>query len=84
LKQLKGFSADPEARAAVTKIREDLATAYREFGAVHLQIGKSYQYRDGLKAESYAVVQSIKNFLDPKCLINPGVLGLNSLKEGVV
>jgi FAD/FMN-containing dehydrogenase len=45
-------------------------------GAIHLQIGKSYLYREGLEEKSFNIVEKIKNHMDPNGLINPGSLGL--------
>ncbi len=78
LKRLPGFSASPEASAAVAKIRSELVELLSEMGAVHLQIGKSYRYREGLQPESYALVQAIKQAVDPNNRINPGALGLSA------
>ncbi len=75
LKKLKGFPENLEARAAVTAIRKELTAAYSDLGASHLQLGKSYHYRDGLKPESLALVQALKDTLDPRGIMNPGVLG---------
>ncbi len=75
LKKLQGFPENLEARAAVTAIRKELTAAYSELGASHLQLGKSYHYRDGLKPESLALVQALKDTLDPRGIMNPGVLG---------
>lgn len=75
LKRLKGFPEDLEARAAVSAIRQDLVAAYTELGASHLQLGKSYNYQQGLRPESLALVTALKNMLDPQCIMNPGVLG---------
>ena len=74
-KKLKGFPENLEARAAVTTIRKELAAAYSELGASHLQLGKSYLYQQGLRPESLTLVTALKNTLDPKGIMNPGVLG---------
>ena len=78
LKRLKGVAANPEASAAVAKIRSELVELLSEMGAVHLQIGKSYLYREGLRPESFALVQAIKQAVDPNNRINPGALGLSA------
>ena len=76
LKRLDTPQANPEATAAVAAIRTELLELFRERGSVHLQIGKSYLYRQGLKPESYALVQAVKQAVDPQNRINPGCLGL--------
>jgi FAD/FMN-containing dehydrogenase len=43
---------------------------------VHLQVAKSYRYRQGLEAETFALVQALKKVVDPENRMNPGNLGL--------
>ncbi len=76
LKNLKGFPANVEAREAVVNIRKEVAQALQDSGAVNLQIGKSYPYRESIDPAVYSILTSLKNTLDPNHLINPGVLGL--------
>lgn len=76
LAKLKTFDENLDARGAVHTIRTALGELYKELGAVHLQIGKTYQYRQGLEPNSYQVIQAIKQALDPKGLVNPESLGL--------
>lgn len=77
LKRIKGFSANPEARQAVLKIRSEMCDIFAEMGAVHMQIGKAYRYREMLRPEAWNLVRALKRELDPKGLINPGSLGLD-------
>lgn len=76
LKRLKTFPKNRLAREAVARVRGQLAELFAEIGAVHLQIGKSYRYREGLRPESFELVQSLKKLLDPGNRVNPGSLGL--------
>lgn len=76
LKKVKGFPEDVEARAAVQTIRAAMIDVFAGQGAVHLQIGKTYPYRQGLKPESFALIEEIKKIVDPRGLVNPGALGL--------
>jgi hypothetical protein len=76
LKRLNTFPANHVARAAVGHVRGQLTELFRDIGAVHLQIGKSYRYREGLRSESFELVRSLKKLLDPGNRINPGSLGL--------
>ena len=46
-----------------------------ELGAVSAQIGKFYDLAGALEPETYAVLTSIKDALDPDRRMNPGNLG---------
>ena len=76
LKKLPGFKENPEARRAVAQVRDKLLEFFCETGAVHLQVGKAYPYKQGLKPASWELVRQLKNILDPGNRINPGALGL--------
>lgn len=76
LKSLAGFDENLEIRAFVTEVRAELAKIFMEHSAVHLQIGKTYLYKEGLEENSFDLVKSLKSHMDPNCLINPGSLGL--------
>jgi len=76
LQRLNKFPANLPAREAVDQLRSQLAELFSGLGAVHLQIGKSYRYREGLRVESFALVQALKKLLDPHNRVNPGNLGL--------
>ena len=76
LRRLRGFPANPEARAAVTAIKEELSDLFRELGAVHLQVAKAYRYREGLRPETLELVRQLKQVVDPHRRMNPGSLGL--------
>ena len=75
---MKEFPDTPEVTEAVTRIRREIAELLKDLGAVHLQIGKSYKYREGLRPESFDLVRSLKNILDPENRINPGCLGFSA------
>lgn len=77
LARLKRFPANPQARAAVMAIRGEMLELFSELGASHLQIGKSYRYREGLSDEAWQLVSAIKRALDPQGRVNPGSLGLD-------
>lgn len=75
-KGFKDFGAREEGRALVMQVRAEMSDIFVKHGAVHMQIGKSYPYKQGLDPASYALVEALKKQLDPKGLINPGALGL--------
>lgn len=76
LKSLKCFDENLEIRAFVNKVRMQLAEMFMDKSATHLQIGKTYKYKDGLEENSFNLTKAIKDHMDPKGLINPGSLGL--------
>ena len=76
LKRLPGFDENPASRQAVARIREELLEFFCDVGAAHLQVGKAYRYKEGLKAPSWELVRQLKKILDPNNRINPGALGL--------
>ncbi|MEM9209365.1 MAG: FAD-binding oxidoreductase, partial [Pseudomonadota bacterium] len=75
LARLPGFDANPAAANATATVRQALIDFFAEVGGVHLQIGKAYPYRDGLRPESWRVISQIKQALDPGGRVNPGALG---------
>lgn len=76
LKRLPGFDKNLETRHAVAQIRQELLEFFCNAGASHLQVGKAYLYKEGLKSPSWELVRQLKNILDPGNRINPGALGL--------
>ena len=68
--------AVPGATAAVTGMLRDLAQIFMEHGAVHQQLGKFYPYRESLHPDTWALLEGIKQLVDPDRLMNPGNLGL--------
>lgn len=75
-KGFKDFGPCEEGRALVMQVRGEMNGLFVEHGAVHMQIGKAYPYKQGLDAASYGLVEGLKKQLDPQGLINPGALGL--------
>jgi FAD/FMN-containing dehydrogenase len=50
---------------------------FKDLGAVHFQIGKAYRYKEGRNPDTYALLEAIKDYVDPARLMNPGSLGLD-------
>jgi FAD binding domain len=69
-------TAQPALRAEVIRLRHDLMTHLVAAGGVNLQIGRDYPYSDRLARTSLAVLEALKEILDPRDLANRGVLGL--------
>lgn len=77
LNSIEGFNDNPAARELTNILRKELLDLFENIGGVHMQIGKSYNFKQGLNVESWSMLENIKNAIDPKRLINPGSLGLN-------
>lgn len=76
LAKLPEHAEDLKARAVVEKVRNEFANLFRDLGGVHMQIGKSYRYADGIEANSFTLVEAIKKKVDPNNQVNPGALGI--------
>lgn len=74
--KLKGFPANPEARALVEKLRMAVIDVFSNMGGVHFQIGRTYPLKNRSDPKAWALLQAVKAELDPKGLMNPGALGL--------
>ena len=68
--------SNPEGEALVFEMRGHLTQLFLERGATHLQIGRTYRYREGLRPEPWQLLEAIKRAVDPRGLVNPGALGL--------
>ncbi len=79
LRKIKGFSENPDARAAVDDLRNKLKGLMAEYRAAHLQIGKTYSYQQALNSHTLSLLNAVKTQMDPNGLINPGALGLPNI-----
>ena len=76
LSNLPNHPANPEARAFVAALKSELIELYATHNASHFQIGRAYPYASRLNDPSLSLIKAIKAQLDPKGLMNPGILGL--------
>ncbi len=74
LKQVGEPPAAPENTAAVAALKREVADLLRAQGAVHFQLGRFYQWREGIDAGTLAMYDALKQALDPAGIFNPGVL----------
>ena len=74
---LPKHAANDAGTQLVKDISAALKQAFQRLGCTHLQIGRSYPYRDGRDPTTYGLLQSIKRAIDPQGRINPGSLGLD-------
>ena len=56
-------------------LRADLADFWAAAGCAHLQIGKTYHYLSTRHDGTRALLERLKNAVDPQHLVNPGSLG---------
>lgn len=66
----------PEATEFAFALREKLKAVMKANGAVHVQIGKAYDYLGTREVRLAALLKDIKTSVDPHNRINPGSLGL--------
>lgn len=66
----------PEATRYAAALRNKLKDVMKANGAVHVQIGKAYDYLPSREPRVASLVRQLKAAVDPGGLINPGALGL--------
>jgi len=76
LPQVPEHAANPRGRALVKELKGRIQELCSRNGASHLQVGKDYPYLASRKPETRALVENLKQLLDPDRLLNPGALGL--------
>jgi hypothetical protein len=72
---LPAFADNPGAEALVLKVWQAIAEHFLAVGAGHLQIGRIYPFKRSRNGENWALLSAFKAQVDPKGLMNPGVLG---------
>jgi len=77
------ISENRETREQVMKLRRDLAGLWDTFGASHDQMGRHYSYASQLSSAARSSIIAVKAALDPKGIMNPGVLQLTGQGDGV-
>ncbi len=67
---------NPDANALMWTLKKGLVDLFHDHGAAHFQIARTYRYQDSLDPAAKALVQALKDHLDPDAQMNPGALGL--------
>jgi FAD/FMN-containing dehydrogenase len=68
------FGENEAARERVRTLRRELCEIMDQHGAIHAQVGRFYPYTERMDPGSRALLQRIKDALDPQGAMNPGVL----------
>ena len=68
--------ANPPATIAMHALYAGLLELFEKMGCAHVQIGKSYRYRESREPATYELLRQLKEAVDPRGLVNPGSLGL--------
>ena len=77
LAKLPRREAYPAADAIVAEARRRVIAIFEGFNAGHFQIGRTYPYRSSRDAASKALLDTLKDHLDPGHRLNPGGLGFS-------
>jgi FAD/FMN-containing dehydrogenase len=78
LSKLPVQPANPAATAVVERARAGVIAICARLGCGHFQIGRCYPYRASRDSASWALLETIKQTLDPARVLNPGGLGLDT------
>ena len=66
----------PGAEELVEQMRDTLVALFATVGGAHLQIGRRYGYADRLDPATSDLLMSVKRWVDPDNVMNPGALGI--------
>lgn len=76
LARLPTMADSPEATALVERLRDDAIAIFRDLGATHLQIARTYPLQASHHPAAWEMLRALKRQVDQKGLMNPGSLGL--------
>jgi FAD/FMN-containing dehydrogenase len=78
LARLPRLADSPAATALVERLKAKVIAIFQRLGAIHLQIARTYPLRARHDPAAWEILTALKRQLDPKGLMNPGVLGLDA------
>ena len=70
------FPDNPVARNLITAFTKAFVELVHKHGGTHFQLGRLYPYVVNREPGAGALLRTIKQWLDPDNIINPGALGL--------
>ncbi|MEE4206983.1 MAG: FAD-binding oxidoreductase [Erythrobacter sp.] len=76
LAKLASRPDSPDANALVDRLKGEVIAIFRELGAIHLQVARTYPLKASHQAEGWAILEALKRQVDPRGLMNPGSLEL--------
>lgn len=76
LARLKLFPANSAACELVERLRGEVIDVFRSLNATHLQIARTYPFRERIDPRAWQLLRAVKDTVDPHGLMNPGSLGL--------
>ncbi|AOL24751.1 FAD/FMN-containing dehydrogenase [Erythrobacter litoralis] len=76
LAKLSPAPHSPEANALVDRLKGEVIAIFREMGAIHLQVARTYPLKASHSPEGWAILEALKQQVDPRGMMNPGSLEL--------
>jgi len=77
LSKMTIHDVNEDASALIDEARHFVIKTFKQAGAAHFQIGKTYPFYESRKPETWALIDSLKSLLDPNRRLNPGGLGFS-------
>jgi D-lactate dehydrogenase (cytochrome) len=72
--RFKRHADNPEARALLKRLSDDLLEAWAALGGVHLQIGRKYPFMESRQEPVRGLLDELKRLHDPDGIMSPGNL----------
>jgi FAD/FMN-containing dehydrogenase len=78
LQALAAYAERSPATRLAFELRAGIKAIFRRHGCLHVQIGRSYPWAETREPATLELLTAVKNSLDPKRLVNRGVLGFGA------